>query len=395
MRQEIKERIEKIRQGEVPEGYKKTKVGVTPIDWEVKQAKDIFKNISNKNHDGSLEVLSVTQDRGVMPRSEVNIDIKYNDENLQNYKKIDKGDFVISLRSFQGGLEYSNYCGLVSPAYTIIRPLEKVADNYFKEYFKSPNYIKRLNVAVYGIRDGKQISYSDFGFMQTPKPPILEQQKIADILTKQDEVVELKEKLLDEKKQQKKYLMQQLLTGEKRLPGFDGKWTVKKLGDVCICKTSSISMAQVKDNDKFPVYDANKIVGYLDNYISNEKYISIIKDGAGVGRICKCLSKSSVLATMAYIYPKTSIDYNYLYCLLGTINFDKYKIGSTIPHIYFKDYKVESFNMPSIEEQQAIADILTTADKEIELLEQDLEQEKQKKKALMQLLLTGIVRVKV
>ena len=103
----IKARIESIRRGEVPEGYKRTKAGIMPMSWckeKIYQAKDLFVSVSDKKHGGTLEVLSATQDRGIVPRRLVDIDIKYDDSNLGTYKKVDKGDFVISLRSFQGGI---------------------------------------------------------------------------------------------------------------------------------------------------------------------------------------------------------------------------------------------------------------------------------------------------
>lgn len=104
MTSEEKKRIAQINLGVIPKGYKKTKVGIVPWGWEVVKAKEIFSNISNKKHCDELEVLSVTQDRGVIPRNQVEIDIKYDKEKTTNYKKVEKGNFIISLRSFQGGI---------------------------------------------------------------------------------------------------------------------------------------------------------------------------------------------------------------------------------------------------------------------------------------------------
>jgi len=86
------------------------------------------------------------------------------------YKKVEKGNFVISLRSFQGGIEYSEYEGLISPAYTVLGSKVEICDDYYKSYLKSPDYIQRLNTAVYGIRDGKNISYDDFSLIYIPFP---------------------------------------------------------------------------------------------------------------------------------------------------------------------------------------------------------------------------------
>ena len=182
-------------------------------EWLSVRANTLFKNVTDKKHDGTLEVLSATQDRGIVPRSQVDIDIKYAEESLIGYKKVAKGNFVISLRSFQGGIEYSEYTGIVSPAYTVLSAIYPIEDNYYRQFFKSPDYIGRLNVAVYGIRDGKQISYEDFGRIKVPYPPLEEQKAIAAVLSTTDREIEILTRDVEQEKQKKKALMQLLLTG--------------------------------------------------------------------------------------------------------------------------------------------------------------------------------------
>lgn len=186
-------------------------------EWSFPKAKELFQSVSDKDHNGDLAVLSSTQDRGIVPRVEVDIDIKYDACSLVNYKKVSKGNFVISLRSFQGGIEYSAYTGLVSPAYTVLSSRKEMSDGYYKQFFKSTDYINRLNVAVYGIRDGKQISYEDFGRLQIPCPPIKEQDAIAEVLSTADREIELLQQDIEQEKQKKKALMQLLLTGIMRV----------------------------------------------------------------------------------------------------------------------------------------------------------------------------------
>lgn len=181
--------------------------------WSFPKAKELFQSVSDKDHNGDLAVLSSTQDRGIVPRDEVDIDIKYDACSLVNYKKVSKGNFVISLRSFQGGIEYSTYTGLVSPAYTVLFSRKEISDGYYKQFFKSTDYINRLNVAVYGIRDGKQISYEDFGRLRIPYPPIKEQDAIAEVLSTADHEIDLLQQDIEQEKQKKKALMQLLLTG--------------------------------------------------------------------------------------------------------------------------------------------------------------------------------------
>ena len=182
-------------------------------DWKLTKAREVFQNVTDKNHNGNLEVLSSTQDRGIIPRSQTDIDIKYDSSALPSYKKVKKGNFIISLRSFQGGIEYSAYEGLVSPAYTVLENKIPIDAAYYKQYFKSARYIAQLQTAVYGIRDGKQISYDDFGFIEICYPSIQEQAAIGEVLSAADQEIDLLRASLEQEKRKKKALSQLLLTG--------------------------------------------------------------------------------------------------------------------------------------------------------------------------------------
>lgn len=139
------------------------------------------------------------------------------DGSTEGYKLVEPGDFIISLRSFQGGLEYSEYRGLVSPAYTVLKPILKIDEQFYKFYFKSYDFIGHLAVAVIGIRDGKQISFDDFSALRLPCPSLAEQQAIATVLSKADNELKLYEQRLAALQLQKKGLMQKLLSGEVRV----------------------------------------------------------------------------------------------------------------------------------------------------------------------------------
>jgi len=186
-------------------------------EWHLTKAENIFKNHVDKSHNGALEVLSATQEQGVIPRSMNNIDIKYDEESLTSYKKVEIGDFVISLRSFQGGIEYSNYEGIVSPAYTVLKNNTPISKTFYRIFFKTESFIKRLNTIIYGIRDGKQISYNDFSSLKLPYPKLEEQNAIAEVLETSEAELNMQRKKLEILRDQKKGLMQKLLTGEVRV----------------------------------------------------------------------------------------------------------------------------------------------------------------------------------
>ncbi|MDZ4545018.1 restriction endonuclease subunit S [Bacillus cereus] len=180
--------------------------------WRKKvKAAELFEAISNKNSEEKIPVLSATQDQGMVLRDLLNKDMQYSTTNLNSYKIVDIDDFVISLRSFQGGIELSHLKGLVSPAYTIFRKKnDNVYNDYFKYLFKTETFINQLKTATYGIRDGKSISYKDFSTLKFDLPSYAEQRKIVGFLSKLDEKIQIEEQQLDCLQEQKKGFMQQM-----------------------------------------------------------------------------------------------------------------------------------------------------------------------------------------
>lgn len=185
--------------------------------WPHTKPKKIFDTITEKNFPDE-ELLSVTQDRGVIPRSMLEGRVMSPDGTTASYKLIKRGDFAISLRSFQGGIEYSNYQGIISPAYTVLRPKIELSSDFYRLFFKSYIFIEKyLNLAVIGIRDGKQISIPDFLSIKIPVPPLEQQKEIAETLSVCQHEIDLLKQLADKYKTQKRGLMQKMLTGEWRV----------------------------------------------------------------------------------------------------------------------------------------------------------------------------------
>jgi type I restriction enzyme S subunit len=184
---------------------------------EKRRADEIFESTSRKGH-LTASLLSVTQERGVIPRDMLEGRVTMPSGDTGSFKLVEPGNFVISLRSFQGGIEHSAYRGVVSPAYTVLRSTVALDERFFRHYFKSADFIKRLSVAVIGIRDGKQISFDDFRSIKLPFPPLDEQKAIAAILDAAEGEVDLLRKYVAALKTQKRGLMQKLLTGQWRLP---------------------------------------------------------------------------------------------------------------------------------------------------------------------------------
>jgi type I restriction enzyme, S subunit len=185
-------------------------------EWKNLKAEEVFRPVSVRgNPDEPL--LAVTQDQGVVRRDRLERRVVMPEGSTAFYKLVVPGNFVISLRSFQGGIEYADCRGLVSPAYTVLEPIGDIHDAYYRHYFKSTAFIGRLAVAVIGIRDGKQISYRDFSFIETPVPPIDEQKAIAKILDQADGLIRGYQQQKAKLELEKRALMQQLLTGKRRV----------------------------------------------------------------------------------------------------------------------------------------------------------------------------------
>lgn len=398
----IESRIKAIKEGKLPEGYKRTKAGIMPVDWDgTIQAKKLFKKHTDKKHDGDLEILAATQERGIVPRSQIGIDIQCSDEGVKGYKKVSKGDFVISLRSFQGGIEYSEYTGIISPAYTVLKPIKDISTGFYRNYFKTDTFIKRLNGAVYGIRDGKQIGYRDFGDMYVHCPPLAEQERIAEILIQCDRVIELKEQKLDELKQLKKEFLRKMFppkgcdTPEIRFPEFTGVWEQRKLGDLCVEFRSGefISASDITETGEYPVFGGNGLRGFTDRFNHDGEYTLIGRQGALCGNVNFAVGKSYFTEHAIAVRADQKNQTRFLYYLFSTMDLGQYSGQSAQPGLAVGNLVELKSTLPDKQEQEKISGFLTALDTLITLHQRELEETKTHKKTLAKLLLTGIVRV--
>ena len=193
-----------------------------PMHWVLEKAKYAFELRRTKGNLKNLELLSPTQKYGVIPQSQLEGVVLVNEKtNLETFRTIHVGDFCISLRSFQGGFEYSTYEGVVSPAYQVFYPTIKVCDRYYKYLFKSDGFISKINTFSMSLRDGKNIAFEDFGNMYIPVPPQAEQIDIAEYLDEKCDLIEksISDKLLqiDKLKEYKASLIYEYVTGKKQV----------------------------------------------------------------------------------------------------------------------------------------------------------------------------------
>ncbi len=182
--------------------------------WKERSGNYLFDQVNDKNPPPGLPVLAITQEHGAIPRDMIDYHVSVTDKSIESYKVVQVGDFIISLRSFQGGIEYSQYHGICSPAYVILRRRAEGTDAYYKHYLKTDRFIQILTKNLEGLRDGKMISYKQFSELQIPTPTPEEQQKIADCLSSVDELISAQARKVVALKTHKKGLMQQLFPRE-------------------------------------------------------------------------------------------------------------------------------------------------------------------------------------
>jgi len=160
--------------------------------------------------------LTIIQGKGTLPREQAGRNIHYDDSSLANYKKVEQGDFIIHLRSFEGGLEMANEDGIVSPAYTILRCKKPHSSLFYEAYFHTDEFINHiLSKSVEGIRDGRQISYEAFKWLGLPYCDVSEQEKIAQLFCTLSRRIEKQQQMVDDLKKYKRGVIQQVFTGRK------------------------------------------------------------------------------------------------------------------------------------------------------------------------------------
>jgi type I restriction enzyme S subunit len=229
-------------------------------------------------------------------------------------------------------------------------------------------------------------------------PPISEQRAIADCLSTWDGAIQVSEQLIRQKELQKKWLMQQLLTGKKRLKGFSGEWSERKLGEICKIKKGKSLSSRDLENGVFPVIAGGKSSPYSNSEFSDENVITVSASGAYAGFISFHQYKiwASDCSVIKDVKGVSGIEYLYFLLALNQEKIYKLQTGGAQPHVYPKDLNnFKIFISSCTEEQQAIASILSESDRELDLLRNRLEKIREQKKGLMQVLLTGKRRLRI
>lgn len=394
--------IEQIRRGNVPDGYKKTKAGILPADWDVYMLGDCLSRVERpvevKPNELYTQIGIRSHGKGLFYKDPVTGAALGNKAVFWIEPDCFIVNIVFAWEQAIGKTTQSEVGMIGSHRFPMYRPVnDRVDIDCLISYFLTKRGTDILEAASPGgAGRNKTLGQDRFLKSKITLPPIEEQRKIAAILTTQDKVIELKEKRLAEKQRQKKYLMQQLLTGKKRLPGFLKSWKTVELGEIFNYIQPTAYLVKTTDYDdsyKTPVLTAGKtfILGYTNETegVFTKVPVVIFDDFTTATKYVDFPFKVKSSA-MKILTIKDGLSIVFAYEAMQLI---KFTVGGHERH-WISKYSCLTIDIPDIEEQTAIAEVLSAADREIELLQQDIEQEKQKKKALMQLLLTGIVRVK-
>lgn len=441
MNKELHKRIRLILNNDILKGFKNTKIGIIPEDWEVLRLKDKFDRLSRKNAEGNTNVLTISAQYGLINQEEF-FKKEIASDDKSNYYLLHRGEFAYN-KSYSNGYPFgaikrlSRYDkGVVSPLYICFSANSNNAcPEYCEQYFEAGRLNHEIQAyAQEGARNHGLLNISVIDFFNSfiLVPPIAEQRRIAKILSAQDKVIECYEKKIEQLKLMKKYYLQNMFPkrGETvpkiRFKGFTDPWKQRELGECMETVTDYVaagSFADIADHVQYKnspdfaqlirtadlkhefrnidyVYVDKDAFDYLWRVNLNEECIVLPNIGANIGEVyyIEPLSlpyKSNVLGPNAILL-KTKDSTKFMFTLLQADDFQN-KLYISIassgqPKFNKTELKSIKILMPRPDEQEQIGAYFSKLDHLITLHQRKLEEEKKKKKALQQLLLTGIVR---
>lgn len=404
----------------IPQGYKATPLGIIPQEWEVKRLGDMAQCFSggtpkagnNEYYDGNIPFIR----SGEIHQKDTELFLSKLGMVESSAKMVQKGDLLMALYGANSGdVSISQIDGAINQAILCIRPRDVLVS--FLCPFLDLN--KDMYIAKYLQGGQGNLSGEIVLNYKIPVPPLAEQKKIAEVLGLWDKAIERQSQLIEQLTLRKRGLMQQLLTAKRRLPGFSGPWKKVRLGEIC----ERVTRKNTEDNKNVMTISAQRGFVVQTDFFNKsvasetlESYYLVFKDefcynksysnGYPMGAIKRLSEADKAVVTSLYICFKVkssmrvSIDYLAYYFDNGGLNKELTKIANEggrahgLLNVTPTDFLGLMFGIPSFEEQTAIAQVLTAADREIELAQQKLELLRQQKRGLMQQLLTGKKRIK-
>ena len=386
-------------------------------DWEQRKAIDIFRTTADKNHP-DLPVLSATQEYGMILREDTGINISHDTENEATYKRVWPGQFVIHLRSFQGGFAHANVDGITSPAYTVMDFIEPKThyDFFWKYIFSSGKFIKSLEKVTYGIRDGRSISYDDFSTMSFLYSGFGEQKAIGQLFQRLDHLITLHQRKLLKLKNVKTAMLEKMFpkngsnVPEIRFAGFTDAWEQRKLGDLMEISSASRVHKNEWEDAGVPFFRSSDVVAEFkgtDNpkaFISYGLYEELVKKsgrvqkddvlvtGGGSVGVPYLVKNNEPLyfkdADLIWLKNSGCVNGEFLFTFFTSANFRHYvnsiaHIG-TISHYTIEQAQSTPIYLPNKDEQNMIGQFFKHLDNLITLHQRKLKKLQNVKKSMLE-----------
>ena len=377
--------------------------------WSIYKAEELFKNVADKNHPMET-VLTIIQGKGTLPREQAGRNIHYDDASLANYKKVEQGDFIIHLRSFEGGLEMANEDGIVSPAYTILRCKKPHSSLFYEAYFHTDEFINHiLSKSVEGIRDGRQISYEAFKWLGLPYCDVSEQEKIAQLFCTLGHRIEKQQQMIDALKKYKRGLISEILNQKIRITHEDEEWEEVSLSAVADGFEYGMNAAATIydgvhkyiritdiDDDSHTYMDSAPVspAGVLEGkYRVRENDILFARTGASAGKSYLYQASDGDMYFAGFlirIHVIDGVDSGYVFLNTLTEEYNRWVVlestRSGQPGINAEQYRRYRFKLPPLKTQKQISAIAQKIDAQIKRESQCLcLLQKQKEGVLQQL----------
>ena len=347
-------------------------------EWEWETNEKLFNVSKEKNRGGKYSsVLSASQSEGMIERSSLGIDIKYEEDSVLGYKVVHPGDYVIHLRSFQGGFAFSNRTGICSPAYTILQPSPSLSYGFLSNYFTSQKFIDSLRIVTYGIRDGKSISVDEWLKLSTCFPKALEEQrKIKAFLSLLDERITLQNKVIEDLRVLNKAIMTRLFQST------DGE--IITLGELTVNFSN-----RNKQRIPYPMFSVTNDKGFIpqceqfeDREMEGEDIAAykLIRAGdiaynparINVGSIAQYKGKMTCMISSLYvcIQAKRTVSDRWLMHILKSDRllyyYNLYAEGGVRLYLFYPNFSRIKVLVPPFAKQERIADCLDAIDNKIE-----------------------------
>ena len=369
--------------------------------WEQRKLGELVERVvrKNKNNESTLP-LTISAQYGLVDQITY-FNNRVASRDISNYYLVLNGEFAYN-KSTSDGYPFGTVKrldlyekGVISTLYIVFVPKKEVQINsdFLTVFFDTDRWHKGVaERAAEGARNHGLLNISAEDFFDidiSVSKDVAEQKQIGIFLKQLDNLITLHQRKYDKLTTVKKSMLEKMFpkngcnVPEIRFKGFTDAWEQRKLSELVMYRSSSLTVTDAKENGKYYLYDANSIIGNTDIEPIRTKYITIIKDGAGVGRIRKMPENTMFIGTMGALIADRS-ELNFIFALLTRFDLGKTFSGSTIPHIYFKDYGNNEYLIPNQIEQEVIGDFFHKLDNLITLHQRKLEKLKNIKKACLE-----------